>query len=331
MATIRDVARRAGVSPATVSYVLNNSGPVRPETRERVLQAIAELGYHPHAGARQLKRRRTDTVGLILPTGERRLSDPFFLELIHALGDACAAHQLDLLIATCRDPAADLLLIDRLSKGRRVDGFILIDLQRQDPRIPYLQEAGIPFVAFGRVEGNGEFPWVDVDGAAGIREAVMYLVGKGHRRIAYLSPPLSFTFAYHRFEGYRRGMAEAGLPLESALVRITRPTMEGGYEAARALLEEGLPFTALIAATDLMALGAMQALHEAGRIPGADVAVIGFDDIPMAAQAHPPLTTLRQPMDAIGQALIRTWLAAVHGGTPPPILIQPILIQRESA
>jgi LacI family transcriptional regulator len=85
MATIRDVARRAGVSPATVSYVLNNSGPVRPETRERVLRAIAELGYHPHAGARQLKRRRTDTIGLILPTGERRLSDPFFLELIHAL------------------------------------------------------------------------------------------------------------------------------------------------------------------------------------------------------------------------------------------------------
>lgn len=331
MATIRDVARRAGVSPATVSYVLNNSGPVRPETRERVLRAIAELGYHPHAGARQLKRRRSDTVGLILPTGERRLSDPFFLELIHALGDACADHQLDLLIATCRDPAADLRLIDRLYKGRRVDGFLLIDLQRRDPRIPHLQAAGIPFVAFGRIEGNGEFPWVDVDGEAGIREAVAYLVERGHRRIAYLSPPLSFTFAHHRLEGYRKGLAEAGLPLEEALIRIARPTMEAGYEAARALLVEGIPFTALIAATDLMALGAMRALHEAGRIPGQDVAVIGFDDIPMAAQTHPPLTTLRQPMDQIGQALIRTWLAAVRGETPPPTLIQPVLIRRESA
>ncbi len=331
MATIRDVARRAGVSPATVSYVLNNSGPVRPETRERVLRAIAELGYHPHAGARQLKRRRSDTVGLILPTGERRLSDPFFLELIHALGDACADHHLDLLIATCRDPAADLRLIDRLYKGRRVDGFLLIDLQRQDPRIPHLQQAGIPFVAFGRVEGNGEFPWVDVDGAAGMREAVAYLVGKGHRRIAYLSPPLSFTFAYHRFRGYQQGLIEADLPFEEALFRITRLTMEGGYEATRALLSEGVPFTALIAATDLMALGAMRALHEAGRTPGQDVAVIGFDDIPMAAQAHPPLTTLRQPMDQIGKALVRTWLAAVNGESPPSTLIPPILIRRESA
>lgn len=331
MATIRDVARRAGVSPATVSYVLNNSGPVRPETRERVLRAIAELGYHPHAGARQLKRRRADTVGLILPTGERRLSDPFFLELIHALGDACAAHQLDLLIATCRDPAADLRLMDRLSKGRRVDGFILIDLRRQDPRIPHLQAAGIPFVAFGRIEGNGAFPWVDVDGAAGMREAVAYLAGKGHRRIAYLSPPLSFTFAHHRFEGYRQGLREADLPFDENLVRIARPTMEGGYEAARALLAEGRGFTALIAATDLMALGAMRALHEAGRAPGSDVAVIGFDDIPIAAQSHPPLTTLRQPMDQIGEALIRTWIAAVNGETPPPTLIRPILIRRASA
>ncbi len=331
MATIRDVARRAGVSPATVSYVLNNSGPVRPETRERVLRAIAELGYHPHAGARQLKRRRTDTVGLILPTGERRLSDPFFLELIHALGDACAVHHLDLLIATCREPTADLRLIDRLYKGRRVDGFILIDLQRQDPRIPHLQTAGIPFVAFGRIEEDGAFPWVDVDGAAGMREAVAYLVGKGHRRIAYLSPPLALTFAHHRFQGYRAGLAEADLPFDEALVRITRPTMEAGYEAARALLAEGVPFTALIAATDLMALGAMRALHEAGHAPGQEIAVIGFDDIPMAAQAHPPLTTLRQPMDQIGEALIRTWLAAVRGEPAPPTLIRPILIRRESA
>ncbi|WP_376788480.1 LacI family DNA-binding transcriptional regulator [Thermoflexus sp.] len=331
MATIRDVARRAGVSPATVSYVLNHSGPVRPETRERVLRAIAELGYHPHAGARQLKRRRSDTVGLILPTGERRLSDPFFLELIHALGDACADHHLDLLIATCQDPTADLRLIDRLYKGRRVDGFLLIDLQRQDPRIPHLLQAGIPFVAFGRVEGNGEFPWVDVDGAAGMREAVAFLVGKGHRRIAYLSPPLSFTFAYHRFRGYQQGLSEADLPFDGTLVRITRLTMEGGYEAAWALLREGARFTALIAATDLMALGAMRALHEAGRTPGQDVAVIGFDDIPMAAQAHPPLTTLRQPMDQIGRALVRAWLAAVNGESLPPTLIPPTLIRRESA
>lgn len=331
MPTIRDVARRAGVSPATVSYVLNNSGPVRPETRERVLRAIAELGYHPHAGARQLKRRRTDTLGLILPTGERRLSDPFFLELIHTLGDACAVHQLDLLIATCRDPAADLRLIDRLYKGRRVDGFLLIDLRRRDPRIAHLQAAGIPFVAFGRTEGDGAFPWVDVDGAAGMRQAVAYLAGKGHRRIAYLSAPLTFTFAYHRLEGYRQGMQEAGLPLDERLIRSARLTMEGGYEATRALLAEGAPFTALLAATDLMALGAMRALHEAGRAPGREVAVIGFDDIPLAAQAHPPLTTLRQPMDQIGEALVHAWLAAVNGEQPEPVLLPPTLILRESA
>lgn len=326
--TIRQVAKLAGVSVATVSYVLNNDPRVAPATRERVLAAVRALDYHPSSVARGLARRQTDTVGLVLPAA-RSVSDPFLLEFISGVGDAAQAHGLSLLLVPAPPPADP---VPAAVLRRQVDGVILQESEPHDRRVEVLRRRGIPFVLFGRCLDDEGVHWIDVDNAAGSRAAVLHLAERGHRRIAYIGAPRRYMFAQFREQGYWEGLQAAGLVPDAGLVVEGDLTQEGGYAAARHLLQQDPRPTAILAANDLMAIGVLRAAREAGlRVPS-DLAVVGYDGTPLSAATDPPLTTVRQPGHSIGVRALAMLVQVIRGDASEPLreLVQPTLVVRQS-
>jgi LacI family transcriptional regulator len=332
--TLKDIAQRVGVSVTTVSRALGGYEDVAEETREKVLRAAEELGYYPSATARQLQKRRTDTIGFVIPTFGPRFSDPYFSELLAGIGNEAARHHFDLLVSTrSPDSPGEEEAYRRLVDGRRVDGVLAVRTRVEDPRLWYLIQRGFPFVAFGRSHADDDFPYLDVDGQKGMHDAIQHLIDLGHESIAYVSAPLDLTFATHRLAGYRQALEESGLVYDEELVAVGNLTEEDGYQAAHRLLSLPDPLTAISVANDLMALGAMRAVHECGLRVGQDVAITGFDDIPLAAHAHPPLTTVRQPIYDIGRRICRMLIQVIRGESlaEPHILLEPTLVIRESS
>jgi len=332
-ATIIDIARKAGVGVGTASRALNNAPDVSPATRERVLAAAVELNYHPSAVARRLQGSRSDAIAFVPEVGDRPAGDMQFKDFIAVLARSCARHNLDLLIRPLRDGDDFRAGFSELLRGRRVDGIILADTRDDDPRIAYLAAEGLPFVAFGRTRSANAYPFVDLDSQAGTFAAVAHLVERGHRRIAFLGMPLDFTFARHRFDGYRQALAAHGLTFDPAIVANDLATETETRAVARRMLEhEGRP-TAVVAASDLLAIHAMRAVDDLGLRTGDDVAIVGFDDLPLAAHTRPSLTTVRQPFDLICDLLIVTLRGILDASpaVPRQSLVQPELIVRDSS
>jgi len=332
--TIKDIAQYLHLSVSTVSKALNDYPDVAPETKQRVQEAVRLLGYHPNVIAQRLQSRCTGTLGFVIFYGGNSISDPLFNELLVSMLDATAHHRYDLLVSGCPASDSHLATYERMIKTGRVDGFILDGTDRHDERVAYLYREGFPFVAFGRTDQNLDFPYVDVDGRAGVRQAVQHLIDLGHKRIGFIGLP-SFSFcAYDRRQGYESALQTNGLPLESDLiVEVEAGSEENGYSAMVQLLELSRPPTAVMVSSDLMAIGAMRAMQERGLMVGHDLALIGFDDISLAAYTHPPLTTLRQPMQEIGQCLVDMLVCLLEDKPLPErhTLLVPTLIIRESS
>ncbi|MCG0238842.1 MAG: substrate-binding domain-containing protein [Firmicutes bacterium] len=326
--TIRDVARAAGVSVATVSYVLNGSPAISAETRERVLQAIAALDYRPNRLARGLANRKTDTLALLLPTA-RSVSDPFLFRFISGVSEAAAQAGYSLLLVPGRPGLAAL---EELVKDRRADGVILMEVEVRDPRIDYLLTANFPFVLFGRSLEHPEVLWVDLDNELGAMLATRHLLALGHRRIGYIGADRRLVFARHRYQGHLTALREAGVPVDPDLLVEGDLTERSGFRCMERLLALPSPPTAVFAACDAMAIGAKQALAAAGlRVPQ-DVAVVGFDDSPIAEFAIPPLTTVRQPTFELGAEAVRLLVSRLRGEAQPGEhrLLPPELVVRTS-
>jgi LacI family transcriptional regulator len=314
-ATIRDVARRAGVSHQTVSRVINRSSNVTGPTRERVLRAIDELAYVPSPMARGLISNRTHSIGMV----SAEISDHSFAEAVAGAEAETRKRGYYLMVASVEDESRD---DERgylhLMLARRVEGLIVARgaSQSSEPLLPAVA-AGVPLVAIGSGELPG-FTVVDVDNLDGGRQATAFLVAQGHRRIATITGPRDWPSAKGRLAGYRQALRAGGLAGDRALVE-TSPEwgLEGGREAAGRLLDRGEPFTALFAQSDLIALGAMRELRARGLGVPDDVSVVGYDDIPVAAYVHPALTTVRQPIREVGEVAARIVLdrlAAARGG-----------------
>ena len=332
--TLQDVATKLSVSAATVSRALAGYPGVAPATRQRVLQAAQEMGYHPNVTARRLQKQRTDTIGFIIPTFGPRLSDPYFGELLSGIGNATVEQDYDILVFTCSpDTSAEEQAYARFIQGRRVDGTLVVRTRKHDARIAYLLEQDFPFVAFGRSRVEGDFCYLDVDGTAGIREVTRHLINLGHRRLAIILPPENLMFTHYRRLGFEEAMAEAGLFIEETLVKHGDLTEHSGHEVGRALLAQDDPPSAIVACNDLMALGAISAAQGLGLTVGRDVAVTGFDDVSLAAHSHPPLTTVRQPIYEIGQRITRMLIQLIQGEIPAEtqVVLTPQLIVRESS
>jgi LacI family transcriptional regulator len=331
--TIKDIAKRVGLSVTTVSRALNDFDDVSAETKELIRRTADEMGYVPNSLAQRFQKRKTDTIGLILPTFGPRFSDPYFSELLAGIGNKAAHQGYDLLVSTRAPGDEELLAYRQMVQGHRVDGLVVVRTRQHDKRIEYLRSVEFPFVAFGRVEGELDFPFVDEDGASGMRLVADHLVSLGHQRIACIASPPELTFSQYRLDGLRSRLQELNAPLDSTLIRIGDLTQRSGHEQATELLKLPKPPTAIVAFNDLMALGAISAAQDRGFIVGSDISITGFDNIPMSAHSHPSLTTIDQPIYQIGSMVCEMLVQCVRGETlkQKQVLLQPELNSRGSS
>lgn len=305
--TISDVASRANVSRQTVSNVLNSPGIVLDETRARVEQAIAELGYRPHESARRLRTRTSSTVGIRLDSESNGISGTVLDHYLHALAEQFADRGMRLTLLTARDDATEIEQFRRLRDAADVDAVIVTGTSFRDARIDWLVENGVPFVSFGRPWGSAfddpAVPWVDVDGHAGTAEATRHLQGRGIRRIGFLGWPVSdWGSGSERRDGWVAAMREAYGLTERELDALTTTTEEGvpmARQAVERMLRAPEPPEALVCASDSLALGAMMAVREAGR---PHFPVIGFDNSSVARAVG--LSSVDQRLDEVAAATV---------------------------
>jgi DNA-binding LacI/PurR family transcriptional regulator len=311
--TLEQVAALAGVSRATVSRVVNGSTRVRPEARAQVERVVAKLGYVPNRAARSLVTRRADSIALVVSEPQARFfSEPFFAGIVRGVSAALAETDVQLLLLIAQDlPHRGRL--ERYVLGGHVDGVLLASLHGDDPLPGILERAGIPAVLFGRPTGATPASYVDADNRGGARAAVTHLARQGRRRIATVTGPLDMGAGVDRLDGYRDGLAAAGLAGAGELVEAGDFSEESGALAMARLLQRAPGVDAVFAASDLMAAGALRALRSAGRRVPEDVAVVGFEDSAIAAYAQPPLTTVRQPIEEMGRQATRLLLARAAG------------------
>lgn len=300
---MRQIAEAAGVSRTTVSFVLNDLPGVNiaPETRQRILDIARELNYVPDTTAQNLARGRAGAIALVLRQSPHQVvSDAFLAPVLQGVAAAIKDTGYHILVEPL-DPADTTASYGNLVRSRRADGILLSGPRLDDRELLRVHEEGIPTVMLGQLPGSA-IPFVDVDNVAGARIAVRHLLSLGHRRIACITnAPLVYTASRDRLEGYRQALEEAGIPFSQSLVRYGDFTDEGGEQAMNDLLARCNPLpTAVFVASDVVALGALSALRAAGlRVPE-DVALVGFDDIPLAQYIDPPLTTVRLPAYSLG-------------------------------
>jgi LacI family transcriptional regulator len=295
-ATIADVADRANVSTATVSRVLAGQGRARPETRERVFTAARELGYRPSGVARSLRQRATRTLGLIVTD----IENPFFPQLVRAVEDAARDQGYAILLCNAADdPERESGYLDLLV-DRWVDGVVIAASSLGGRHREWLADAPLPIVLVNSVDQEIDLPSIASDNRAGGALAAGHLTGLGHRRFGLIAAPARNVDAADRLAGARDALRAAGIDDAAVQVATGEAGVAGGERAAAEILDRDPTVTALTAYNDLMAIGAMRAIRAAGlRIP-ADVSVVGFDDVDLAAYVDPPLTTISQSTAEMG-------------------------------
>ena len=298
--TISDVARLAGVSISTVSRVVNDTAPVSEEVKQRVRSAISMLGYTPHAAARNLAVRRTNTIGLLLP----EMSSSFFAPLLRGIEAVVRTTNYDLLVYSSAHPGADGARRRRPPIGEHnADGMLVFTTTLDDNEIHQHYERGFPMVLMHRMPPRGVYaPSVMFDNRAGMAAVVHHLVEThGRRRIAFLRGPTGNQDSDLRESGLRDTLAGLGIPFDARLIVRGGFNEAGGEEAVRALLANGIHFDAIFTGDDEAATGALAELRRARlRVPD-DVAVVGFDDLPLSRHLNPPLTTVRAPIEEAGR------------------------------
>ena len=320
--TIRELARLSGVSIGTVSRALNGYADVRPETRERIMRLAEELEYTPSASARTLVTQRSHVVGVFLDTGEGHpdLQHPFFHEVLAGVKDTAGAAGFDLLLFASEQPGNGYGPHSYIKRCRHhnVDGVVLMGVDHDDDEVRRLANSTIPCVGVDVELGGRDCSFAASDNVQGSLLAVRHLAELGHRRIATIAGPVETRPGLDRLRGYREGLAAAGLAFRDEYVTGGDFYVESGERAAAELLALAEPPTAIVAAADLMAVGAMRAAAAAGlRVPD-DVSVVGFDDILLAAHLQPGLTTLRQDKAGIGAAAASLLLARIAGDAEAP-------------
>jgi len=331
--TIRDVAKRLNLSTYTVSRALDGYDDVADATRQRVIEMAKEMGYKPSRAARQLRRKKADAIGYIIPASGSHFRDPFFSEFIAAMGDEVTSNQFELLVSIAPpNSQEEKHLYERWVQSHLVDGVLLSRMRLYDWRVEYLAQNQFPFVVHGHTLHQIDYPYIEMDSRSGFIKLVAHMVERGHKRIAFIGAPPAFTLQVDRFAGYQEGLAAANIPFDSALVIEGDLTRGGGYEAAMRLLALPQPPTAIIGANDLTAIGAMHAAHKCGLVVGHDLAIAGYDGIEDSEHTQPPLTTLKQPIYETVRRLVKMLIARITD-TPledPHQIIQPELVIRES-
>ena len=332
--TLKDIAQRVGVSYQTVSKVLHGQMQVSNEVQERIFAAVKEMGYRPNAAARNLRTQSSHMLGYSWQPNRHYYFNPVLEEFQQSIVET--AKELGYHILLFPHHEGDMLLqsYQELVFTGRVDGFILSGMETEDRRVPLLQQLDVPLVGFGRTKSEMPFPYVDVDGQAGIYQAVQHLLEKGHCRIAVLAWPETSRVGTERLSGYFQAMEESQLTIDPAWVVRGEGEYKYGYNATSRLLDlpESRRPTAIITMMDLIAIGAVHAAQDRSLMIGKDLAVTGFDDVPVFQYFKPSLTTLRQPVWEVGRSTVHLLVDLLQDKPveKQQILLAPKLIVRES-
>jgi DNA-binding LacI/PurR family transcriptional regulator len=330
MSSLNDVAKLAKVSIATVSRVINNSDKVVPATREAVQKAMDVLGYQPNRVARRLRQKggRRHLLGLILPD----IQNPFFAELARGVEDVAYANQFAVLLCNSDENLKKEAFYLDVMKAESVDGVILPPIAERDPAVLKLAQSGMPVVSVDRALNSTLVDTVEVDNFQGAYEAVDHLVKLGHKRIGLIAGRTNLSTSRDRRRGYEEALSVAGLPLKPEFIRTGDNKQASGKTLALELLDLNPRPTALFVSNNLMAVGALEAIHARKLKVPSEVALIGFDDLPWAEALDPPLTVVRQPAYELGRSAAETLLKRLGDRTLPAswLRLRPRLILRSS-
>lgn len=300
--TIYDVAREAGVSMATVSRVVNNNPNVKPQTRKKVYEAIERLGYRPNAVARGLASKKTTTVGVVIPD----IANANFAEVARGIEDIANMYHYNIILCNAdKRKEKEIRVINTLLE-KQVDGLLFMGGVVTDEHIQAFNTSNVPIVLCATTDEKGTMPSVDIDHETAAYDAVRKLIDEGHTRIAMISGTLQDPAnGFARYQGYKRALEESGIAFDESLVRVGNYRYESGIEAVQYFLELEERPTAVFAATDEMAIGAIHGIQDAGLTVPGDISVIGVDNIRLASMVRPLLTTVAQPMYDIGAVSMR--------------------------
>ncbi len=329
--TLEEIAKAAGVSRSTVSRVINNEPHVRTEVRERVWQTVEQMGYQPNAAARSLVNRRSQLLGVVIPeTVNTVFIDPFFPILLQGIHDAASKRGYQLMLSMLGRPSEEEDFYRHALRRQMLDGLAIASALLDDPLIPYLLKDRTPFVIIGRHSSQRAINYVDVDNYAGARMAVQHLIKQGRQRVATITGPQQMVAGIDRLEGYKSALRHAGIALDEALIVEGDFTEISGYTCMKTLLAQDID--AVFVASDPMAMGALRAIHQAGRTIPQDIALVGYDDAQVATFSNPPLTTVRQPIYELGGKAIDllVQLANDRDQEPSHIILPTELVIRAS-
>lgn len=329
--TLEDVARLAGVSRSTVSRVINHHPSVSEPVRQRVWEVVNETGYYPHPAARSLASQRSSIIGLVIPRRVHTFfTDPYFPALTEGVAQACNKHNYMLSLFLFYTEEDERKSLPFISHPGLLDGVIVQATHAADEMFDQLAQSKVPSIVAGRPMPVSEFSYVDVDNVAGAYAATKHLFHQQRRRIGTIMGPLSTTVGLDRFEGYRRALLQSQLPIDEQLCAEGDLSESSGFYGAQRLLPYDLD--GLFVASDIMAVGALRAIHEAGLSVPEDIAIVSFDDLPPASRAIPPLTTIRQPVRGMGIELVERLLDIIQYGPHPPrrVILGTELVIRES-
>jgi LacI family transcriptional regulator len=300
--TIYDVAREAGVSMATVSRVVNGNPNVKPVTRKKVLDVIRQLGYRPNAVARGLASKKTTTVGVVIPD----ISNTFYAELTRGIEDIATMYHYNIILSNSdMKKEKEIQLVEALLE-KQVDGLLFLGGEITDSHREIFAASTVPVVLAATRDERRELPYVTIDQIQAAKEATTILVHEGHEQIAFIGGPLTDSVnGYPRYVGYKEAIEESEISFDEALVRLGDYRYRSGYEEMKSLLESQPGVSAVFAASDEMAVGAIHAVQDLGKRVPEDVSVIGFENIPLSSQVRPLLSTVSVPMYDIGAVAMR--------------------------
>jgi len=331
--SIKDIAKAAGVSHSTVSRALSDSPLVKAETKVHIQRLAQEMGYFPDAIARSLVTQRTHSVGVVVTT----ITDPFVAEVVQGIEDTAQADDYSVILASsASEPERELAAVEML-RAKRVDSVIVTSSRVGALYLEHLERIGVPVVLVNNHnEQSGRYTFsVSVDNEHGGHLATTHLIEQGHRRVAYVSGPADHSDDAERLAGCRRALDEAGIPFDSALVIPGNGRLDGGERALLTLTDLADPPGAVFCYNDMTAIGLMSAARRAGLSVPEELAVVGFDDIPLAAHCFPPLTTVAQPQRDMGRQAMGMALALMTAddSTTPfsDIVVRGRLVVRESS
>lgn len=326
--TIRDVAKKANVSVATVSRILNGLNGYSDKTKQKVMRTIEEMGYHPNAIARSLNNRRTQTIGVLFPA----VSNEFSSALLHGIEDYAHSRNYSVLVCNTAVDGSRTLSYLQVLREKLVDGVVFASEVLREEYAKVLEAMNVPVVLLSSEAGHLSYPHVKVDDRKAAYDAVRYLIGKGHREIAMISGTKDDPMAgVPRVEGYKQALLDNGLPFREERVAYGNFFFESGLHAMEALLKEAEGFTAVFAASDEMAVGALTCVTKQGiRVPE-ELSIIGYDNIRLSMMVQPPLTTVSQPLAEMGQSAAGKLIHMIETGeTVTSSIVPHQIVERQS-